>query len=200
VARARAARRGEALSDPYFITGALTFRPIVDDDVPRLASWLCDPAVGAWWEGTTVVYDDAYVRAEMLHQEHEDHVTQAIVELDGEPIGFQQWYALAGEPETMTEYGLQADDEVFGIDQLIGESRLHGRGIGTRQVSAVTAWLLGPDGPRARRVITDPVVENARAVGCYEKAGFRIVQRLPGHEKIDGEPRDCWLMESRPPR
>ena len=45
--------------------------------------------------------------------------------------------------------------------------------------------------------ITDPVVENACAVRCYEKAGFRIVQRLPGHETIDGQPRDSWLMELR---
>jgi aminoglycoside 6'-N-acetyltransferase len=200
VARDRAARRSEALSEPYFTSGDLTFRPIGDDDVAMLVGWLRDPEVGRWWEGTTVAYDDAYVRAEMLHREDEHHVTQAIVELDGEPIGFQQWYALAGEPDTMAEYGLQADDGVFGIDQLIGVSALHGRGIGTRQVSAVTKWLLGPDGPRAQRVITDPVVENARAVRCYEKAGFQIVQHLPGHEKIDGEPRGSWLMEWRPTR
>jgi aminoglycoside 6'-N-acetyltransferase len=171
------------------------FRPIVDDDVPLLAAWLRDPAVGAWWEGTTIAYDDAYVRAEMLHADDETHVTQAIVELDGEPIGFQQWYTLAGEPETMVEYGLVADDRAFGIDQIIGESRLHNRGIGTRQVRAVAAWLLGSDGPGARRVLTDPVVENLRAVRCYEKAGFRKVRVVPDHEEIDGLPRDSWLME-----
>lgn len=171
---------------------------MTDDDVGLLAAWLRDPAVGEWWEGTTVTYDDAYVRAEMLHAPDEDHVTQAIVELDGRPIGFQQWYALAGEPAAMAEYGITADDRAYGIDQLIGESRLHGRGIGTRQVRAVTDWLLGSDGPGARMVVTDPVIENARAVRCYEKAGFRIVQRLPGHERIDGQPRDCWLMVLRP--
>jgi aminoglycoside 6'-N-acetyltransferase len=197
VARDRTARRGEALTQPYFVAGDLTFRPITDDDVPRLAAWLRDPAVGEWWEGTTVTYDDAYVRAEMLHREDEHHVTQAIVELDGEAIGFQQWYALSGEPTTMEEYGLTPEDLVYGIDQLIGESRLHDQGIGTRQVRAISKWLCSESGPGARRVVTDPVVENARAVRCYEKAGFRIVRRLPGHETIDGEPRDSWLMELR---
>jgi len=179
----------------YFMADGLGFRPIAGADVALLARWLSDPAVGAWWEGTTVVYDEAYVRAEVLHGEGDEHVTQAVVELDGAPIGFQQWYALAGEPDSMTEYGLVPGDRAFGIDQFIGESRLHGRGIGTRQVRAVVGWLLGPEGPGARRVLTDPVVENVRAIRCYEKAGFEKVRVLPGHEQVDGIPRDSWLME-----
>jgi aminoglycoside 6'-N-acetyltransferase len=183
------------VSTPFFEADGLAFRPIGERDVPRIAAWLSDPAVGAWWEGTTVVYDDAYVRAEVLHGDDEEHVTQAIVELDGAPIGFQQWYALAGEPDAMIEYGLVPDDRAFGIDQFIGESRLHGRGLGTRQVRAVVDWLLGEAGPGARRVLTDPVVENERAIRCYEKAGFEKVRVLPGHEQVDGLPRDSWLME-----
>lgn len=185
------------MTTPFFEAGGLVFRPILDEDVPRLAAWLSDPAVGAWWEGTTVVYDDAYVRTDVLHGEDEDHVTQAIVELRGEPIAFQQWYALVGEPESLLEYGLVPDDRAYGIDQFIGESRLHDQGVGTRQVRAVVEWLVGDAGPRARRVVTDPVVENERAIRCYEKAGFEKVRVLPGHEQVDGLPRDSWLMEWR---
>lgn len=160
-----------------------------------MAAWLRDPAVGAWWHGVTETYDEAFVLEHVL--EDADTVSYAIVELAGEPIGFQQWYDARRDVEAREAFALDGDDEVWGIDQLIGESRLHDRGIGTRQVRAVGDWLLGPDGPGAERVITDPVVENVRAVRCYEKAGFTIVRRLPGHETIDGEPRDCWLMERR---
>jgi aminoglycoside 6'-N-acetyltransferase len=195
VAGAGALRRGQALTEPYFVAGDLTFRPFDDDDVPRMAAWLRDPEVGAWWHGVTETYDDAFVREHVL--EDSEHVTHAIVELEGAPIGFQQWYDARRDPEAEAAFELDGDDEVFGIDQLIGVSRLHGRGIGTRQVQAVADWLLGSAGPGAERVITDPVVENLRAVRCYEKAGFTIVRRLPGHEQIDGEPRDSWLMERR---
>ena len=48
--------------------------------------------------------------------------------------------------------------------------------------------------------MTDPVVDNVRAVRAYEKAGFVKVRVLPDHETLDGEPRDSWLMEKRPRR
>ena len=183
------------MSDAYFVAGDLAFRPIdEDDDVARIVAWLRDPEVGAWWHGVTETYDERFVREHVLDDE-EPHVTKAIVELDGRPIGFQQWYPLADEPGVLREYGLRANDAAYGIDQFIGDSSLHGQGVGTRQVRAVVDWLVGSDGPRARRVFTDPVVENARAVRCYEKAGFAKVRILPAHEQLDGEPRDSWLME-----
>jgi aminoglycoside 6'-N-acetyltransferase len=181
--------------DVYFVADDLSFRPITDADVPRLVAWLRDPEVGAWWHGLSETYDEAFVHEHVLHAG--DFVTQAIVEVGGGPIGFQQWYPLADEPETLLEYGLSAADAAYGIDQFVGESALHGRGLGTRQVSSVAHWLLSPDGPGARRVFTDPVVENARAIRCYEKAGFAKVRVLSDHEELDGEPRDSWLMEYR---
>lgn len=178
----------------YFAAGDLAFRAVRDDDVARIAGWLRDPEVGAWWHGVTETYDDAFVLEHVL-DDRDWWVTHAIVELAGEPIGFQQWYPLDDEPDVLAEYGVARGDGAFGIDQFIGVSDLHGRGIGTRQVHAVCDWLLGADGPGARRVFTDPVVENERAIRCYERAGFRKVRVLPDHERLDGEARDSWLLE-----
>ncbi len=179
------------MSAPYLVAGALAFRPVADDDVERLAGWLRDPEVGRWWFGTRTTYDEAFVHEHVIG---DPHVTYAIVELDGRPIGFQQWYSLQAdeEAESRVEYGLDDGVHAFGIDQFIGESRLHGRGIGTHQVRAVSDWLLSAQG--AHLVVTDPVVENHRAVRCYERAGFRRVRILPSHDELDGEPRDSWLM------
>lgn len=181
-------------ADPYFVSGAFTFRPIVDADVARLVLWLADPDVGGWWHGVTFDHDETFVRGHMLR---ERPVTQAIVELDGAPIGFQQWYSLdgLGEEDTLAEYGLAPDSGAYGIDQFIGESRFHGQGIGSAQVRAVSEWLLGADGPGAAFVVTEPIVENVRAVRAYEKAGFEKVRILPAHEALDGVKRDSWLMQ-----
>ena len=120
---------------------------------------------------------------------------------EGMPIGWQQWYAIDGpeEEEWRAAYGLEPDSGAYGIDQFIGESRLHGQGLGSAQVRVVSDWLLGPDGPGAAFVVTDPIVENERAVRAYEKAGFVKVRVLPAHETLDGVKRDSWLMEKRKP-
>jgi aminoglycoside 6'-N-acetyltransferase len=187
------------VSEPFFVAGDFSFRPIDDGDVARIMRWLADPEVGGWWEGTTVTYDEEYVRREFLDQVGEEYVTKAIVELDGHPIGFQQWYSLdgTGEQDVREEYGIESPG-AFGIDQFIGESALHNRGIGTRQVRAVAEWLVAADGPGAQCVVTDPIVENLRAVRCYEKAGFRKLRILPVHEALDGVKRDSWLMGLQP--
>lgn len=180
-------------ADTYLAAGDLRFRPIVEHDIGDLVRWLNDPEVGAWWHGNTETYDEAFVRGEFL-EPAEPWLTRAIVERAGEPIGFQQWYSVDDEPETLEEFGLEPGLRAYGIDQFIGESRLHGQGIGTRQVRAVADWLVGPEGPGAGLVVTDPVVENLRAVRCYERAGFEKVRVLASHEQIDKVPRDSWLM------
>lgn len=170
----------------------LTFRPLREADVSLFVRWLTDPRVTVWWEGVTRPFDEARVRAEFFR---DDRTRRAVVELDGTPVGYQQWYRAAAEPEVLAELGLTADDGAWGIDQFIGDADRHGQGIGTRQVRAIVAWVREVEG--ARRVFTDPVVENARAIRCYEKAGFRKVRVLPEHERLDGQPRDSWLMEHR---
>lgn len=183
---------------PFFRSGPFSFRPIDEhDDLARIVAWLNDPEVGRWWEGVTVTYDDAFVRAQFLD---EDWAVRAIVEHEGRPIGFQQWYALDGpeEDEWRGAYGIPMGSGAYGIDQFIGESRLHGKGLGSAQVRAVSDWLLGSDGPGATFVVTDPIVENERAVRAYEKAGFEKVRVLPDHEALDRVKRDSWLMERRP--
>ena len=95
-----------------------------------------------------------------------------------------------------SEYEIEDDEGVFGVDLFIGEPDLWDRGIGTRAVKVLVEYLLGEIG--AARVVIDPAVTNARAVRCYEKSGFRRVKLLPRHELHEGTRRDCWLMVRDP--
>ena len=160
-----------------------------------LARWLSDPLVIEWWHGITRPFDEAKVY-EHYFVESEDWTTNAIVELDGRPVGLQEWYPLeALSPTDRAKHNAIgfAVDGTYGMDQFIGESELHGRGLGTRQVGAVSSWLL--DALGAARVGSAPVVENARSIRVLEKAGFTEVGILPAFDELDGEWRDCLLME-----
>jgi RimJ/RimL family protein N-acetyltransferase len=95
--------------------------------------------------------------------------------LDGEPIGYLQSYqAVAGHAEG---WWLDVDDPgVHGIDLFLADEARLGRGLGTRVVRAFVAHLFAD--PAITLVQADPSPDNARAIRCYENAGFRRVREI----------------------
>jgi len=162
--------------------GDLAIRLMLDRaaDYEVMARWLTDPRVLEFYEGR----DNAFP-LERIQEKYSprvlrlDDVVACLMMLAGSPIGYLQYYPDA--PGT------------FGIDQFIGEPRLWNQGIGTRTISRFLAYLFRAQG--ASKVITDPRIDNPRAIRCYEKCGFRKVHILSRHEFHEGAFRDSWLME-----
>lgn len=173
--------------------GPLTLRHIDEADAPLLVRWLSDPRVLTFYEGRDRPHDLAMVRAAFLDPPASTK-TRCIAEHEGTPIGYLQFYPLPAQG--LAECGYRAGEAVYGIDLFIGEPERWGHGLGTRLIGAVAAHLCVVHG--AQRVVVDPHASNARAIRCYEKAGFRRVKLLPQHELHEGARRDCWLMEYAP--
>ncbi len=155
-----------------------------------LRKWLNDPRVLEFYEGRDRPHSEQMIE-EVFFGDDVDGGTRCIVQYGGKPIGYLQFYSLP-EDEGMA-LGFATDDQIYGLDQFIGEPDLWGRGIGTELVAAVADYLERDLG--AKHLVMDPHVENPRAVRCYEKCGFRKVRLLPAHELHEGAMRDCWLME-----
>ncbi|MFH5185094.1 GNAT family N-acetyltransferase [Paenibacillus sp. TAB 01] len=172
----------------------LTVRGLLPSDAALLHRWLNDPVVLEYYEGRDRPQTDERVQAHFYSGD--DKVFRCIVEYDGCPIGYIQYYRL--DEEGIRGYGLEepaAGERIFGMDQFIGEPAYWNRGVGRRLVSSMLRHL--EERHRAERVVMDPQTWNGRAVACYEKCGFRKVKLLPGHEWHEGKMRDCWLMERR---
>jgi len=140
---------------------AYAFRPISAADLPLLGRWLTMPHVVQWWPGGIKQLDR--VRAHL----DDPAIDLFIVTADDRPIGYLQCY----EPGAETNHPFH-DQPVGtrGIDQLIGEPDMIGRGHGSALTRAFVALLFAAGAPR---VITDPDPANTRAIRAYEKAGFR---------------------------
>jgi aminoglycoside 6'-N-acetyltransferase len=70
----------------------------------------------------------------------------------------------------------------------------HGAGLGPEALRVVLRWLFDERGHH--RVTIDPAVANARAIGVYERLGFRPVGVLRRYERApDGTWRDGLLMD-----
>ena len=90
---------------------------------------------------------------------------QYIVASDDRPFSYLQCYQMT---DWNTGFGPQPEG-TRGIDQMIGEPDMIGRGHGTALIRSFVEGLLATGAPR---VVTDPDPTNARAIRCYEKAGF----------------------------
>ncbi|MER5771372.1 GNAT family protein [Streptomyces sp. NPDC001985] len=155
---------------------AVALRPTVPDDIPALAAIRAKPEVRAVWQGGE---DLAAEIAEDLRDPDTHHLT---VEYEGRIAGMIQWHA-EEEP----------DYRHAGMDLFL-DPAVHGRGLGTDTVRTLAAHLVDDHGHH--RLTIDPAADNAVAIRCYEKAGFRAVGVMRRYERrADGTWHDGLLMD-----
>ena len=135
------------------------FRPMTADDLPLVKRWLAMPHVAEWWGEPGEQFD--LVSGDLMHPA----MDQYIVASGDRPFGYLQCYQMT---EWNTGFGPQPEG-TRGIDQMIGEPDMIERGHGSAFIRAFVEGLLATGAPR---VVTDPDPTNARAIRCYEKAGF----------------------------
>jgi aminoglycoside 6'-N-acetyltransferase len=138
---------------------AYGFRPMGLADLPMIRRWLGTPEVVRWWGDPDEQYE--LVRGDLDHPD----MDQFVVTLDGRAFAYIQCYALSTWNQG---FGVQPK-ATRGIDQLIGEADMIGRGHGSNFIRQFVEDRLSQGIPR---MVTDPDPKNARAVRAYEKAGF----------------------------
>ena len=115
--------------------------------------------------------------------EPEPQVQRFVILRDGEPAGYLQFW------EEPNPWGKHAD-----VDILLGPAH-QDQGLGTDAMRTIVRHLLEERGHH--RITLGTSVENARAIRCYEKVGFRTVGTLrkAALSHLTGEWEDELLME-----
>ncbi|MFE9636162.1 GNAT family N-acetyltransferase [Streptomyces sp. NPDC006463] len=155
---------------------ALELRPSEPHDIPELAAIRATPEVRARWRGgpdleTEVADDLADPGTHCLTIYQQDRI-----------IGMIQWHA-EEEP----------DYRHAGIDLFL-DPAVHGRGLGTDAVRTLARHLVHDGG--FHRLVIDPAADNAAAIRCYAKVGFRPVGIMRQYERdADGTWHDGLLMD-----
>jgi aminoglycoside 6'-N-acetyltransferase-1b len=148
----------------------ISFRPLALADLPMLCEWIARPHVAEWWDSPPSLEESEAEYGPLIAGEVPHRAYVAL--LHGAPLGFIQSYV----PAECHDDGWWLDEHdpsVRGIDQFLADPASLGRGLGTRMVRTFVDRLF--DDPTVTRVQTDPSPANARAIRCYEKAGFRAV-------------------------
>ncbi|WP_370409884.1 GNAT family N-acetyltransferase [Streptomyces fradiae] len=152
------------------LQGALVvLRPTTTEDVPALAAIRATPEVRARWRGGEDL--EAEIAADL-----EDPDSHAFTVRHGQRIvGMIQWYA-EDDP----------DYRHAGIDVFL-DPAVHGGGLGTDAVRTLARHLVDDHGHH--RLVIDPAADNAAAIRCYEKVGFRPVGVMRRYER---GPDETW--------
>lgn len=145
----------------------LSFRPLSSTDFPLLQRWLSEPHVDQWWHQRLNLAEVAHKYGPRIDGTEPTHVF--IVDRDGNPIGFIQWYRWADYPQHAEQLG--ADRNAAGVDLAIGERGLIGRGIGPQIIRAFLVASVWPQ-PDITAVLVDVDTRNVRSWHAFEKAGF----------------------------
>ncbi|MGY1770042.1 GNAT family N-acetyltransferase [Blastococcus sp. SYSU D00813] len=156
----------------------VTFRPLERADLPLLSRWLAEPLVARWW-----AHDPSPEAVEadlgpVLDGRDPTEVQLALAE--GRPFGLLQRYTFADNPEYVAELEpvYPVPDGALGIDYLIGEPALRGRGAGAAMIAAFVAegWARYP---AARDVVVPVAAGNVASWRALERAGFVRVAEGP---------------------
>lgn len=181
--------------DVQLESDGLVIRRMVDsvDDYDLLVRWRNQPHVRKWWDPD----DSPLTREGAIEQYRSDTLpespsTACIVELQGEPIGFMQFYRWSSYAEDADLVGIPWDEDTWGIDQFIGEPDEVGRGLGTRMVCLLCEYLESRF--EASAIVLTTELGNRTAIRCYEKSGFGKVREVLDTDTRDGERVRSWLM------
>ena len=161
---------------PPLIGSLVRLEPATAEHVPALAAIRRTPQVFEFWRGgndlVAAVHEDL----------QEPGSTAYVIVFTGRVVGWIQWSA-EDDP----------DYRYASIDIYL-DPTVHGRGLGADAVRTMARHLIDDHGHH--RLEIDPAADNAAAIRCYSRAGFRRVGIRRNSERgNDGNWHDGLLMD-----
>jgi len=146
------------------------FRSMTHDDLPDVVRWQQAPHAARWFRRHDL--GDDLERAQERYGRRIDGIEPTrmwVIEINGEPVGYVQDYLIGDHPEYAI---LTAEPDAIGVDYVIGEPSLVGKGIGTRVLRTFLRDVVRTYYPDATKYVACPDHRNAASLRVLEKLGF----------------------------
>jgi 8-oxo-dGTP pyrophosphatase MutT (NUDIX family) len=143
------------------------FRPLALTDLPALLEWQQAPHAARWFPERLDLATAARKYGPRIAGQSPTRVHVAVV--DGVDVGFLQHYRVGDYPDYAGATGLP---QAVGIDYVIGDPGLTGRGLGPQLIWSYLRDVALPVHPAARHALASPDIGNHQSIRALVKAGF----------------------------
>ena len=145
----------------------LALRMLNEKDVDTVRNWLAQEYIVKWFGNASDWLEEIAGRNGKYR-----FIRHFIAEDGNSPIGFCQYYDWR---EAFGKEGQGEPDGTFGIDYLVGEPSMLGKGRGSAIISLICKRVRA-DEPDVFQIVADPIVEPARknipSIRALEANGF----------------------------
>jgi aminoglycoside 6'-N-acetyltransferase len=163
----------------------IEFQPLREDDLTLVRDWVGREHVRRWWRDPIEEAIDKRRRGI-----EEGRTDQYLIVVEGRPAGLIQTYLVADSPDWEAIVG--AEPGLAGVDLLIGEEELVGRGVGPQVLKAFAREVVFAR-PETNACVATVEEPNRRSWRAFEKAGFRHVRDV----EEDGLPHRLLRLDRR---
>ena len=141
----------------------LLLRQLRNEDVALFEKWLYMPHVAKWYHDPLDWIDEIKKRNDEFSFLH-----HFMVELEGKPIGFCQYYEYCNSGEDW--HGNTDINGTYSIDYLIGDTEYLGKGFGKNIIQLLVKEI--KQHKNAKRIIVQPEQENKASCNTLLSCGF----------------------------
>lgn len=149
----------------------ITFQRLKDcnEDYELLHKWVQKPYIYEWFEQRILSYEEV---KEKYQKKLQDNIQELfIIEVENKRIGFVQIYPY--------------EEKSYEFDIFIGEEDYLFKGYGVSIIKELTKKIMNEY--HAESIIVRPFQRNERAIHCYQKCGYQVINQYQGFDTLGKE-------------
>src|SRR5574344_666152 len=147
-----------------------------DKNYRLLYKWCNESFIYEWFEQRALTYDEIVKKYKLKIIKNEQKLF--LIKYNNKPIGFTQIYKY----EDTIYDELKTYNSIYEYDIFIGEKEFLSKGFGTKMINIIDDLIYNDY--HADCIVLRPFKRNIRAVKCYQKNGFAIINEYEGTDTL----------------
>lgn len=153
---------------------SIHFEPLNESHFALICQWFNKPHVQAFYSLRNWTLEE--VRNKLTsYLRHEKGVRGFVINLDKQPIGYIQCYAIKDHPWENQDLTADVVQNAGGFDILIGEEGFLSKGVGFQ---IVNRFLQEHIWPCYHYCVVDPDIRNEASLKLFQRCGFALHKRI----------------------